>query len=236
MRKEIKMGVQTLYFRDCTRETLYKRFFDDVTTNIEVEDIDNESKSEEPSIRYKAEKLLLLNFMMDPDLNNQIQLRKNGKYDYLAGLLLYISSNRTFGYGFGYFKERIDAFDGILKGWSSFLDSIVNDISSLPEISLKQSVVIQLADIIEITAQYDSILKLSIDLNRIERLFFKWTGKYNFNLRLNTQYGSSHILESGESDGSGKDGGLFEAVKHINNLSEKGEIHRIMLSTLIHGC
>jgi len=226
---------KTLRFQDLNRESLYDKFFDDSNHAVSIEEIDEQYTSAKEEIRYESDKRVFLELLMNPQLDNQIELRKNAKYDYMIGLLLYIASRRTFGYNFGYFKENIVLFDKILKGWSSFLDAIVKDISVLPEIKLKQSVIIECADILEITVLNDSIIKTSVDLNKIDKIFEEWTGKYNFNLRISTEYNKTHILESGESDGSGDGSGLYCAILQINEIVRKGTLKNKLLTSLIHG-
>lgn len=58
--------------------------------------------------------------------------KKNAKYDYMTGLLLYIASNPRFKYGFGYFKDNIQSFDKILSQWCTFLNAVISDVNALP--------------------------------------------------------------------------------------------------------
>lgn len=227
--------LEALRFQDLSRESLYKKFFDDSNPAVSIEEIEDQYASAKEDIRYESDKRIFLELLMDPQLDNHIELRKNAKYDYMIGLLLYVASKSTFGYNFGYFKENIVSFDKILEGWSSLLDAIVKDISVLPDIKLKQSVIIECADILEITVLKDSILEVCIDLNRVENIFLRRSDKYSFNLRITAEYGSTQILESGESDGSGDKSGLYSSIQHINEIANKGNIKISMLTALIHG-
>ena len=110
MSNGIPNNIEQVLYRDLNREILYKLFINDNTQSIDVDEIDIidekvQSSSKEKEVRHREEKLLFLNLLMDYDLENQIERRKNAKYDYMNGLLLYIASNHHFKYGFGYKRQ-----------------------------------------------------------------------------------------------------------------------------------
>ena len=149
-------NLEQVLSKDLNREMLYKLFIKDNTQSIGVDEIDMidegvQSLSKEREVRHRAEKLLFLNLLMDYDLENQIERRKNAKYDYMTGLLLYIASNPRFKYGFGYFKDNIQSFDKILSQWCTFLNAVISDVNALPFIDLDQHVVIEFGEVLNIT-------------------------------------------------------------------------------------
>lgn len=94
MDNEIPNNHKQVLSKDLNRETLFKLFFDNNILSIGVDKI-GMTKEEQPlfkerEVRYGAEKLLFLHLLMDSNLKNQIEQRKNVKYDYMIGLLLYI--------------------------------------------------------------------------------------------------------------------------------------------------
>lgn len=124
MEKEQRDTIFSVLAKDLTRETLYRLFIKSNTEIIRIDDLDEievegqpekQSMTKNHDVRHMAEKLLFMSLLMDNDLENLIEKRKNAKYDYMTGLLLYIASNPRFKYGFGYFKESILKFDKLLN-------------------------------------------------------------------------------------------------------------------------
>jgi len=75
-------NLEQVLSKDLNREMLYKLFIKDNTQSIGVDEIDMidegvQSLSKEREVRHRAEKLLFLNLLMDYDLENQIERRKN---------------------------------------------------------------------------------------------------------------------------------------------------------------
>lgn len=91
-------NLEQVLFKDLDREVLYKLFINSNAQSMDVDEIGMidegvQVSPKEREVRHRVEKLLFLNLLMDYDLENQIERRKNAKYDYMNGLLLYIASN-----------------------------------------------------------------------------------------------------------------------------------------------
>ena len=167
MEKEQKDTIKSILTKDLTRETLYKLFIKSNTEIIGIDDLDEIEGVDKPEnlpmtinhdVRHLAEKLLFMSMLMDNDLENLIEKRKNAKYDYMIGLLLYLSSNPRFKYGFGYFKESILKFDKSLSQWCSFLNSIVSDINGMGLISFAPDVILQFGGVLQFEIESNLIM------------------------------------------------------------------------------
>ena len=236
MRKENKENREEVLSRNLTRDTLYKLYIEQNTTSIGVDEIgesneDGKSSSEQSDIRHKAEKLLFLNLLMDPDLENQIERRKNVKYDYMTGLLLYIASNRHFKYGFGYFKDNIQLFDNILEDWCTFLNSVISDVRSLPVLTYAHPVSVGFGEMLIITLSEGIVTEVKIDMNSFDKLFSKKGKVYNFSILIDNK-----IFESGKSDGCGANSNLYKTFAQLTQLMEKLSVKRDLLISLTHDC
>lgn len=240
--KSIDINVST---RDLTRETLYKMFIKSNAETIDISDVDEIDEAEdgapndgtptskEPEVRHRAEKLLFLSMLMDDDLENQIERRKNAKYDYMIGLMRYISSNPRFKYSFGYFKESITSFDKTLSNWCTFLNSIIADVNALPSIALNQSVSIEFGEVFHMTISCGTITEIAAELDSFDKLFRKWNNEYDFSILID-----SKIIRSGRSDGSGKDSELYNSITFINQMISSFSVKRQLeplLVPLTHG-
>lgn len=173
MEKEQKDTIKSVLTTDLTRETLYKLFIKSNTEIIRIDDLDeiegvdkpeNLSMTKNHDVRHLAEKLLFMSMLMDYDLENLIEKRKNAKYDYMIGLLLYLSSNPRFKYGFGYFKESILKFDKSLSEWCSFLNSIVSDINGMGLISFAPDVILQFGSVLQFEIEANLIIDIRFNL------------------------------------------------------------------------
>lgn len=214
----IHNNIEQVLSKDLNREMLYKLFINDNAQSIDVAGIDMidegvQSSPKEQEVRHRAEKLLFLNLLMDDDLENQIERRKNAKYDYMNGLLLYIASNPRFKYGFGYFKDNIQSFDNILEQWCKFLNAVIADIKALPMIKLDQQVVVEFDEILDITLSKGIIGKVKIDMDNFDGLFKKRDKIYDFCIRID-----KGVFETGRSDGSGLQSNLYKAFSELNQL------------------
>ncbi|MCM1140136.1 MAG: hypothetical protein NC453_16345 [Muribaculum sp.] len=243
MDKETKERHSRILTKDLTRETLYNFFVNHYTDSIGVDELDKgdvaTEKRANPSskledVRYRTEKLLFLNLLMDSNLENQIEKRKNAKYDYLIGLLLFVSSNSNFNYGFGYFKESIISFDSTLERWCRFLNSVVLDINNIGEISFVDNAVIQCGGILRIEIKKDFINEVSINMENFSESFGRCGSKYNFDI-LVKENGKLIALVSGESDGSGKGSGLYRQISNLNDTFTRLSLNNESLINLTHG-
>lgn len=235
MNSEISYNLEQVLSKDLNRETLYKLFIESNVQSINVDKIDAiDTESQPLDVRYRAEKLLFLNLLMDYDLENQIEQRKNAKYDYMIGLLLYIASNPHFKYGFGYFIDCIQSFEKILVQWCEFLDSVISDVNALPVISLKQQIVIEFSETLNITLSKGVVYKVEIDMDNFDKLFNNKDKTYDFSIRIDKE-----IFNMGKSDGSGLRSNLYKTVSELNRLittfSLKRELEP-MLMPLTHEC
>lgn len=212
MNSKISNKLEHVLFKDLNRETLYKLFFENNVQSIDVDKIDTIDNDVQPlEVRHRAEKLLFLNLLMDYDLENQIELRKNAKYDYMIGLLLYIASNPHFKYGFGYFLDCIQSFDKILVKWCDFLNAVISDIKALPVINLEQKIVIEFSEALNITISKGCVYKVEFDLDNFYKLFNNKDKTYSFCIRIDKE-----IFDVGKSDGSGLRSDLCKAFSEIN--------------------
>ena len=79
-------NLEQVLFKDLNREVLYKLFINSNAQSMDVDEIGMidegvQSSPKEREVRHRVEKLLFLNLLMDYDLENQIERRKNAKYD-----------------------------------------------------------------------------------------------------------------------------------------------------------
>lgn len=231
-------NLEQVLFKDLNREVLYKLFINSNAQSMDVDEIGMidegvQSSPKEREVRHRVEKLLFLNLLMDYDLENQIERRKNAKYDYMNGLLLYIASNHHFKYGFGYFKDNIQSFDHILGQWCKFLNAVISDINALPIIQLEQQVLVEFGEILDITLSKDAIYKVKIDIENFDKLFKKRDKIYDFCIRIDEK-----IFETGKSDGSGLQSNLYKAFSGLNQLittlSLKQQVEPLLIP-LTHG-
>ena len=84
-------NLEQVLFKDLNREVLYKLFINSNAQSMDVDEIGMidegvQSSPKEREVRHRVEKLLFLNLLMDYDLENQIERRKNAKYDYMNGI------------------------------------------------------------------------------------------------------------------------------------------------------
>lgn len=238
MSNRISNNLEHIQSKDLNREKLYKLFIRNNTQSINIEDItETDTKAHslliEKEIRNSTEKLLFLNLLMDCDLESQIKQSKNAKYDYMTGLLLYITSNPHFKYGFGYFKDYIQSFDKILDQWCKFLDAIIADINALPIINLNQHITVEFGKVLNITLCKGIICEVKIDMNNFDSVFKEKNKPYDFCIKIDLE-----IFETGKSDGSGLQSDLYKAFSGLNKLimtlSSKRQLES-MLIPLTHG-
>ena len=211
-------NLEQVLFKDLNREVLYKLFINSNAQSMNVDEIGMidegvQSSPKEREVRHRVEKLLFLNLLMEYDLENQIERRKNAKYDYMNGLLLYIASNHHFKYGFGYFKDNIQSFDNMLGQWCKFLNAVISDIKVLPVIKLDQQIAVEFGEILNITLSKDVIYDVKINMDNFDRLFWEMTPKYDFCIRVD-----KGTFECGKSDGSGLLSNLYKAFSELNRL------------------
>lgn len=227
-----------ILLKELTRESLYKLFISHSSETIAVTDLDAEGKkgnsAASEDVRYKTDILVFLSLLMDYDLENQIEHRKNVKYDYMTGLLLYVSSNPQFKYGFGYFKESIKNFDNMLKGWNDFIDAAIADIKVIEKIYIHPEIVIQIGCILRFRIAYDAIISVDIDLDKFKDIFSKWGREYHFDI-LVRDGNKEFTIASGTGDGKGKQSGLYNQILSLNDLY--GDLSRKFESfiSLTHG-
>lgn len=243
MEKEQKGTIISVLTKDLTRETLYKLFIKSNTETIGINDLDgidgigkpeNLSITKNHDVRHLAEKLLFMSMLMDNDLENLIERRKNTKYDYMIGLLFYLSSNPRFKYGFGYFKECILKFDKSLSDWCFFLNSIVSDIKGMGLISFAPDVIIQFGGVLQFEIKSNLIMDIKFDMVRYNELFEKKGYKYDFDIFVQNE-GKSVIIASGVSDGSGEKSGLSSQISYLNNIYETLTTKNERFILLSHG-
>lgn len=243
MEKEQKDTIKSVLTKDLTRETLYKLFIKSNTEIIGIDDLDeiegvdkleNLPMTINHDVRHLAEKLLFMSMLMDNDLENLIEKRKNAKYDYMIGLLLYLSSNPRFKYGFGYFKESILKFDKSLSEWCSFLNSIVSDINGMGLISFAPDVILQFGSVLQFEIESNLIMDIRFNMVKFNELFEKKGPKYNFDIFVQNE-GKSVIIASGVSDGSGEKSGLRSQISNLNNIYETLTIKNERFILLSHG-
>lgn len=243
MEKEQKDTNISVLTKDLTRETLYKLFIKSNIEIIGISDIDeieevgkpkNLSMTKNHEIRHFAEKLLFMSLLMDNNLENLIEKRKNAKYDYMIGLMLYISSNPQFQYGFGYFKECILRFDKSMSEWCSFLNSIVSDIKGMGLISFATDVILQFGGVLQFEIESNLIMDIQFNMARFNKLFEKKGPKYDFDIFVRNK-GMSVIIASGVSDGSGEKSGLRTQISNLNNIYETLTIKNERFILLSHG-
>lgn len=243
MEKETTKDPSRILTKDLSRETLYNLFVKHSTESIEIDELDkgkgkkrkeSNNSSKQKDIRYRAEKLVFLNLLMDSNLENQIEKRKNTKYDYMIGLLLFVSSNPNFNYGFGYFKENIVSFDKTLDEWCKFLNSVVSDINTIGNISFARDIIIQCGGILRFEVVLDTIIDVSINMEEFSKSFRRCGSKYNFDVLV--KEGEKLIpIASGESDGSGEKSGLHRQIFNLNNTCDTLSIRNYTLALLTHG-
>lgn len=200
------------------RQKLYRLFIESSVPSIDVTEIDRDNLPKlNDDIRHKADKLLFLTLLMDYDLENQIEYRKNSKYDYLTGLLLYISSNPQFKYGFGYFKESIKNFDKMLEGWCKLINAVILDINSIGRISFSKKIFIHINDILLITIEEGNVTVIDVNLRKSDYFSCKWSNEYDFNILIPDKE-NEYILTSGRGNGTGEKSGLKLEIIRLNNL------------------
>lgn len=243
MEKEQKDTIISVLTKDLTRETLYKLFIKSNTEIIGINDLDEIEREGQPEnlsmaknhdVRHLADKLLFISLLMDNDLENLIEKRKNVKYDYMIGLLLYLSSNPRFKYGFGYFKESILKFDKSLSEWCSFLNSIVSDIKGIGLISFASDVILQFGGILQFEIESNLIVDIKFNMVRFNELFENKGPKYDFDILVRNE-GKSVIIASGVSDGSGEKSGLRCQISNLNNVYETLTTKNERFILLSHG-
>lgn len=231
MNKDATEKWDPVQFKDLDREALYKLFINSNTQSIEVEELDKEvaSSNYELAVRYRQEKLLFLNLLMDYDLENQIERRKNVRYDYMIGLLLCIASNPRFKYTFGYFKENIHSFDKKLSKWCNFLNAIISDIKTLPIITVSRQITIEFGGILMVNLSKNVITDVKIELDRFDKIFDEIDTEYDFCILINGK-----IIETGKSNGKGVESTLYKSFTTLNALKDNYSIKNRLLISLIH--
>lgn len=230
--------IDKVSLKELTRESLYKLFISHTTETVAVNDlivVGKKGKSAtSEDVRYKLDILAFLSLMMDYDLENQIEHRKNAKYDYMIGLLLYVSSNSQFKYGFGYFKESIKNFDNMLKGWNVFIDSAIEDIKAIDKIEIDPEIIVQLGGILRFRIACDTIVSVSIDVDKLKDIFTKWGKSYHFDI-LVKDGNKEFTIASGTGDGKGKQSGLYNQILILNDMYDDLSRKNESLISLTHG-
>jgi hypothetical protein len=199
---------------------------------VGVEEMGNETVAPEKklgNVRYCEEKLLFLNFLMDDLLENQIDRRRNMKYDYMVGLLQFVASNPHFKYGYGYFQESIEKFDESLVSWCGFLNAVIADMNSLDTILLAKKINIQVGEFLQIGVERDSITSVVPNLEAFDRVF-KCKKEYRFDI-----FVEDKMVFSDVSDGSGEQSKLHDSIQRLNDLLEVMSEKYNMLIARSHG-
>jgi hypothetical protein len=236
-----KNKTTTIAIGTLNRNNLYELFIEKHTPSINVENICDRKaveSSETEGVRYKAEKLLFINLLLDCDLERQIDYRKNAKYDYMTGLLLYIASNPHSTYGFGYFLDYIQRFDELLSNWCKFINAVISDVNSIDSINFAKYVFIQFAGVLQIEFSGDSIIDIAVNIERFDTLFGKWSSQYDFDVIVGSRksdWNGRNIVFSGYSDGCGQHSNLCDCIKQLNNYFELMLSKRDMLISFTHG-
>jgi len=216
-----------LTYKEFSRENLFNLILDEYAPNIQVQDIDNPKKDItkdifsplRSEIRYELEKRTFILFLFNPVLESIYALRKSSLFDYITGLHLYISSNPNFNYTCGLFKEKITSFDKLIGNWSLFLDSVIADIITLPVIAWKQTLYLEIEDLIRFYLNEKGIIRITINMANFNNFFKGMSSSYNFGIFLyNKDNGNEQLLISGQGNGEGKESGLYKEFTRINEL------------------
>lgn len=201
-----------VHLRDLDRETLYKLFINSSAQSLEVDMLEKKKTSlrNNTDVRYREEKLLFLSLLMDYDLENQIERRKNAKYDYMIGLLLCIASNPRFKYTFGYFKDNIQIYDNKLIEWSKFLNAVILDIKSLSDISLSKLITVEFGGVLTITMTQGWLNNVKIELDQFDKVFDRINSEYDFCILIDNK-----IIDTGKSNGTGVVSNLHKSFVNL---------------------
>jgi hypothetical protein len=235
-----KNKTSSIAIGNLNRNNLYELFIEKHTPSINVENIGNRKDIEASGtegVRYKAEKLLFINLLLDCDLERQIEYRKNAKYDYMTGLLLFIASNPHFKYGFGYFLDYIQRFDDLLSNWCKFINAVISDVNSIDSIKFAKYVFIQFAGVLQIEFSGGLIIDIAVNIERFDTLFGKWNNRYDFDVIIGSResdWNGRNIIFSGASDGCGQHSNLSKCIKRMNSYSEIMSHKRDMLISFTH--
>lgn len=219
-----------ILFKHLNRENLYNLFIYNNTTHINITELNKLSKNKkvnEP--KYKVEKLILLNLMMNNHLDSLFKNITDIKFDYIIGFLIYLTNNPQFKYSLGYFIDHKETFNKILKTWNVFLNTIISDINSLPNIDLQQHIIIEYEGILNFTIVEDSIIKVEIKTDDFSQLFKIRDKTYYFSIKIDNV-----IITTGKSDGNGKDSTLYKAITELNKLITGLSINNNQLISLMH--
>lgn len=229
---------KTLIFKEFSKENLYNLILDEYAPHIQNQDINDPKKNItndiysplKSEIRYEFEKRTFILFLFNPNLESIYASRKSQLSDYITGLHLYISSSQNFNYTFGLFKEKTIAFDNLIENWSLFLNSIIADITTLPAIAWKQTLFLEIEDLIRFYLDNESIVKISINIANYNIFFKGISSNYNFGIFLyDKENGNEQILISGQGNGLGKESDLYKEFTRVNklvtNIQEKQNYH-----------
>lgn len=216
-----------LTYKEFSRENLFNLILEEYAPNILVQDIDNPKKNMakdilsplRSEIRYELEKRTFILFLFNPVLESIYALRKSSLFDYITGLHLYISSNPHFNYTFGLFKEKITSFDKLIGNWSHFLNSVVADIITLPAIAWKQTLYLEIENLIRFYLNEKGIIRITINMTNFNNFFKGISSCYDFAIFLyDNDNGSEQLLISGQGNGKGKESGLYMEFIRMNEL------------------
>lgn len=221
-----KYTKSSIAFNALTRENLYKAICESLTEKESASDIFQKGgKGTEQTkkvlaeshtdVRYYEEKCSFLLMMFGPMLETYITYRKNDNFDYMTGLHLFMSSNPNFQYGFGMFKKSIAIYEELIEHWDKFLDAVIYDINSLPSISLIDTIVLRVENLLCFRIKDSEIKNISVDIQNFDSILIEKGTDYKFSFVL-IQNGKPQQLITGTSNGKGKDGSLYNTISWLN--------------------
>lgn len=217
-----------LKFKDVNRDKLYLLFHTGFSESVSVEslltastkDRTKEKDDENENARYTEEKRQFLSFLMDSSSISMVNILKTIKYDYMNGFLLFLSANNCFHYGFGYFKDKQEIYMEFLENWNSFMNIIVADIVTLPNIMYTTPIVIEINGFFLMTVTKDYIVSIDLNPKWFDRIFKIKKNQYEFRLMVSDKPNEKSIIATGFSDGKGTNSELCTSMKRFNDLIE----------------
>ena len=233
----MKINNSILRFDQLSRDNLYVLIQQEMSQSISITDFDFKSDKcdyhgDSKDIRFQEHKLLLLNFLFDPFLGQQLSVMKNSKYDYLIGLLFFISAQKNFNYNYSYFLENIESYNQILENWNNLLDTIIKDINVLPTLNSNYRFTLLINDLLLIDLFEQSIERVYVNLSKFNQVFNVRSFDYNYGLYLYSENDKrNQLVISGQSNGTGRKSHLFVAFKRINKiLDESLEYQKLLIN------
>ena len=209
-------------FQDFTREKLCDLINVSFEYHVPIETMEknvlgSEQKfAKEKETRYAEEKDLCITMLFTPFLS--LQIRRNVQYDYMIGFLLYLTSNCHFNYSFGYFKKKIELFDNIMETWDMFLNHLIDDVNSIPELHLSHKIKLEFNNILCLSIQNGTIVSAKIIDMNFEKIFDIKEHSYHYNVYLTDEISAKNrhqLIESGRDTGNGE---LKSTFANLNNI------------------